>query len=164
MVVYIYKSWTNKVRQDAILAGFWSFILSLFWLAFKAQTKVLKSCLRACSAPPFCLQQVQPPDLPQERKYREFCATDFRHITSASAAVEIEGAPQDRRIAIKIPFNVLQNQNTKILVSNNWLGLKKILCSGQPDPAYQNRSYLYMTSYQLFRLHSNYNNAHVCKI
>ncbi|WAR27959.1 hypothetical protein MAR_013663 [Mya arenaria] len=59
---------------------------------------------------------VQPLDGPQERQYRAFCPEDFRHITSASPAVEIDGAPVERKISIKIPFNALADQNTKILV------------------------------------------------
>lgn len=60
---------------------------------------------------------MQPTDKPTERQYRDACPDDFTHIKSTSNAIEIEGAGAgERNISIKIPFNVLSDPNTKILV------------------------------------------------
>lgn len=60
---------------------------------------------------------VQPTDKPTERQYRASCPEDFTYIKSTSHAIEIEGVNAgDRNIAIKIPFTVLNDPNTKILV------------------------------------------------
>ncbi|XP_052216609.1 uncharacterized protein LOC127834638 isoform X2 [Dreissena polymorpha] len=60
---------------------------------------------------------VQPTDRPRAQQYREFCPEDFRHITSASPAVEIDGvASGGRRVSIQIPFHALKDPKTKILV------------------------------------------------
>ncbi|KAL4220187.1 hypothetical protein ACF0H5_020595 [Mactra antiquata] len=60
---------------------------------------------------------VQPPDRSAERQYRDFCPDDFKHIKSTSTAIEIDGINlEEKNIALKIPFTVLGDPNTKILV------------------------------------------------
>ncbi|KAK3605635.1 hypothetical protein CHS0354_027300 [Potamilus streckersoni] len=59
---------------------------------------------------------IQPVDRPREQLYRESCPDVFHCIKSTSNAVEIDGAPSERDIAIKIPFDILKDSHTKILV------------------------------------------------
>ena len=60
---------------------------------------------------------MQPTDEPTERQYRDACPEDFKHIKATSNAIEIEGASiEEKNISIKIPFTVLNDPNTKILV------------------------------------------------
>ncbi|XP_060554916.1 uncharacterized protein LOC132715849 isoform X4 [Ruditapes philippinarum] len=60
---------------------------------------------------------VQPTDTPAERQYRDACPDDFKHIKATSQAIEIEGVSmEEKNISIKIPFTVLSDPNTKILV------------------------------------------------
>lgn len=63
------------------------------------------------------LTKVQPTDRPTEQQYRDTCPDDFQHIKSTSNAIEIDGINvEERNIALKIPFTVLRDPNTKILV------------------------------------------------
>ncbi|KAL3847447.1 hypothetical protein ACJMK2_018353 [Sinanodonta woodiana] len=59
---------------------------------------------------------IQPVDRPREQLYRESCPDVFHCIKSTSSAVEIDGASSERDIAIKIPFDVMKDAQTKILV------------------------------------------------
>ncbi|XP_053404596.1 uncharacterized protein LOC123553966 isoform X2 [Mercenaria mercenaria] len=60
---------------------------------------------------------VQPTDKPAERQYRAACPEDFKHIKATSHAIELDGiSMEEKNISIKIPFTVLNDPNTKILV------------------------------------------------
>jgi hypothetical protein len=62
-------------------------------------------------------KQVQPTNTPAERQYRDACPDDFKHIKATSKVIEIEGnSMEEKNISIKIPFTVLRDPNTEILI------------------------------------------------